>query len=144
MEYVMTPKRQLYYVLVLLFALATADHSARTSLPRPRLFGQPSARNVEYSTLLHLRGGGWLIPAGWNPFGYKITSLGEDFLAFEGSRDCDVGRFISSLKARRSRKATIKDSWREIVRASKTGQAMRIYRLVDELINFCIKAGLID
>lgn len=32
------------------------------------------------------RGGG-LIPAGYNPFGYKITPLGEAFLEFDGSRE---------------------------------------------------------
>jgi hypothetical protein len=30
------------------------------------------------------RGGG-LIPAGYNPFGYKITPLGQAFLEFDGS-----------------------------------------------------------
>ena len=91
-----------------------------------------------------LRGGGGWFFAGWNPFGYKITALGEDFLAFEGSRESDVGRFLASLKAKRTRKAALKDSWREIVRASKTAQAMRIYRQLDEFIKFCLAAGLLD
>ena len=91
-----------------------------------------------------LRGGAYLLPAGWNPMGYKITALGEQFLSLGDSLECDVGRFIASLKASRKRLSTIKDSWLEIVRASKKGQAMRIYRSIDELIDFCIKTGLID
>lgn len=91
-----------------------------------------------------LRGGVYLIPAGWNPMGYKITALGEQFLSLGDSLECDVGRFIASLKASRKRRSVIKDSWLEIVRASKKGQAMRIYRSIDELIDFCIKTGLID
>jgi hypothetical protein len=91
-----------------------------------------------------LRGGAYLIPAGWNPMGYKITALGEQFLSLGDSLECDVGRFIASLKSSRKRRSTIKDSWLEIVRASKKGQAMRIYRSIDELIDFCIKTGLID
>jgi hypothetical protein len=93
--------------------------------------------------ILSLRGGG-IIPAGWNPFGYAMTSLGEEFLKFDGSLDCDIGRFIASLKASRKTKATIKETWLEIVRVSKTGQAMRVYRKIDEIIDFCLKAGLID
>lgn len=91
-----------------------------------------------------LRGGAYLLPAGWNPLGYKITALGEQFLSLGDSLECDVGRFIASLKANRKRRSTIKDSWLEIVRASKKGQAMRIYRSIDELLDFCIKTGLID
>lgn len=97
------------------------------------------------STVLRVRGGGWwYIFSGLNPFGYKITALGEQFLAFDGSHTCDVGRFLSSLKAGRKRKVTIKAAWLEIMRASKSGQAMRIYRTLDELLLFCLKAGLID
>ncbi len=89
------------------------------------------------------RGGGTLIPAGYNPFGYKITSLGEEFLKFDGSLDSDVGRLLASLKQRK-RFATIKEQWLEILRVSKTGQSMRILRTLQELIDFCLKAGLID
>jgi hypothetical protein len=96
------------------------------------------------SAIESFRGGTYLIPSGWNPMGYKITALGEQFLSLGGSLECDVGRFIASLKSSRKRRSTIKDSWLEIVRASKTGQAMRIYRTIDELIDFCIKTGLID
>ena len=76
--------------------------------------------------------------------GYKITALGEEFLRFEGSLDGDVGRFLASLKAGRRRVAALKASWLEIVRASKKAQAMRIYRNMDDLIKFCLKAKLID
>lgn len=93
--------------------------------------------------ILSLRGGSYLIPSGWNPLGYKITSLGEEFLSYEGSLDSDVGRLLASLKKRKSTRA-IKDSWLEIVRVSKKGQSMRIYRMLDDLLQFCLKAGLID
>jgi hypothetical protein len=88
------------------------------------------------------RGGGWSL-AGWNPFGYKITALGERFLGFEGSLDSDVGRFLASLKNRKTR-AALKSQWVEIVKVSKTGQTMRIYRTLDDLIKFCLDAGFID
>ena len=91
------------------------------------------------------RGGGeYFIPAGYNPFGYKITALGEEFLKYEGSLDSDVGRFIASLKTGRKRFSTIKAQWLEVMRVSKSGQNMRIYRMLQELLGFCIKAGLVD
>ena len=98
----------------------------------------------DQSTVLKLRAGDGLLPAGWNPFGYQITTLGQEFLKYEGSLDSDVGRFLASMKASRKTKAAIKSNWLEIVRVSKTGQAMRIYRQLDDLLQFCLKAGLID
>lgn len=89
------------------------------------------------------RGGGYL-PAGWNPFGYIITPLGLKFLEFDGSLDSDVGRFLASLKKGRKKRSTLREQWLEIVRASKTGQSMRILRRLDELIEFCIKAGFLE
>jgi hypothetical protein len=94
--------------------------------------------------ILRIRGGAGFIPAGWNPFGYAMTSIGEEFLQFDGSLDSDIGRFVASLKSSRKTKATIKETWLEIVRVSKTAQAMRIYRKIDEIIDFCLKVGLID
>jgi hypothetical protein len=91
-----------------------------------------------------VRGGGWLIPAGYNPFGYKITSLGEEFLSYEGSLDSDVGRFLASLKSERKRFATLKGQWLEVLRVSKSGQSMRIYKNLQELVTLCLKMGLID
>jgi len=101
-----------------------------------------------------LRGGGWLFPRGWNPFGYTITSLGERFLSFEGSLESDVGRFLASLKGSgsggggivfgRKRYSTLKGQWLEVLRVSKTGQSMRIYKNIDALIKFCLQARLID
>lgn len=89
------------------------------------------------------RGGdGWL-PAGYNPFGLQITSLGKKYLKFGGSMDGDVGRLLSSLKSRK-KMADIQSTWLEIVRASKQGQSMRIYRTLEDLIQFCLDAGLID
>ena len=90
------------------------------------------------------RGGSWFIlPPGWNPFGYCITGLGEDFLSYEGSIECDVGRFLASLK-KRKRFAALKEQWLEIVRVSKSGQTMRIYRQLDELLHLCIRMRLVD
>ncbi|CAJ1955525.1 unnamed protein product [Cylindrotheca closterium] len=88
------------------------------------------------------RGGGW-VPAGYNPFGYQITELGEQFLAFDGSLDSDIGRFLASVKQRKSKK-TIQSQWLEIVRASKQGQSMRIYRNLDDFVDFCLKAGFLS
>lgn len=98
-----------------------------------------------YSDAISCRGGGILalIPAGCNPFGYKITELGESFLGFEGSLDSDVGRFLASVKSRK-KLAELKSQWLEIVRVSKSAQTMRIYRTMDDLIAFCIKARLLD
>jgi hypothetical protein len=89
------------------------------------------------------RGGGWFFPPGWNPFGYKLTSLGEEFLKYDGSINSDVGRFLAGLKQRK-RFYKIKEQWLEILRVSKSGQSMRIYKQVNELIAFCLKANLID
>ena len=86
-------------------------------------------------------------PAGWHPFGYALSELGERYLAFEGSRDGDVGKFLSStLSGRKSRKTRneLREYWREITRYSKKRQSMRIYRTIDDLIDFCLDAGFID
>lgn len=103
------------------------------------------------SATLDLRGGGWLIPAGWHPLGYKLTSLGEEFLAYEGSLDGDVGRFLASLKTNPNRwtfgrktSASLKDNWVEVIRVTKSKQAMRIRRQLKQLIAFCLKAGFIE
>lgn len=90
---------------------------------------------------LPIRGGGML--SGWNPFGYGLTDLGTQFLSFEGSADSDVGRFLATFKSGRKRKKTLKDQWLEIVRVSKSSQSMRIYRLLDDLWQFCIQAGFL-
>lgn len=96
-----------------------------------------------HHNLLAIRGGGWIIPAGWNPFGYRITSLGQEFLSFDGAYDSDVGRFLASLKDRKRFK-TLKAQWLEVLRVSKSGQSMRIYKKLQQLLQFCLKAGLID
>ena len=95
--------------------------------------------------VLSPRGGGALIPAGYNPFGYKITALGEQFLEIhKNCLESDVGRFIASLKNKRKSYATLQQEWLEIVRVSKSGQTMRIYRTMKEMIDFCIAARFID
>ena len=91
--------------------------------------------------LLEVRRGGGLL-AGLNPLGYKMTALGSEFLAFDGSRDSDLGRLLSSLKQRK-RTSTIKSEWLELVRFSKTGQAVRVYKDLDRLLSFLLAAGLI-
>lgn len=84
-------------------------------------------------------------PSGYNPFGYGLTDLGKEYLAFDGSLDSDVGRFLSSLKSgKRKSAAVMKEQWLEVVRVSKQGQSMRIYRKLDEMISFCLKAGFLD
>ena len=88
---------------------------------------------------LDLRGGGIL--AGWNPFGYKITQLGEEFLAFDGSLDSDVGRFLASVKTARKTEKTLKAEWLSIIKVSKKAQSLRIYRKMSELIALCLSAG---
>jgi hypothetical protein len=103
-----------------------------------------SSETPIYEKVIKLpRGGGWLVPSGWNPFGYKVTVLGEEFLLYDGSLDSDVGRFLASLRTRK-RHDVLKGQWLEVVRVAKTGQSMRVYRKLDELIQFCLKAGLID
>ena len=85
-----------------------------------------------------------IIPGGWNPFGYKITALGEKYLEFPGSRETDVGRFVASIKSERKNLTSLKSTWLEIVRVSKSGQSMRIYRTMEDIIDFCLTAKLID
>uniref|UniRef100_A0A7S2HBD1 Uncharacterized protein n=1 Tax=Helicotheca tamesis TaxID=374047 RepID=A0A7S2HBD1_9STRA len=100
--------------------------------------------NISAKSIELLRGGGLPVPAGWNPFGYAVTELGLKFLRFDGALDCDVGRFLASLKSGRKTQKFLKDQWLEVVRVSKKGQSMRIYRTLDDLIAFCLKAGFID
>lgn len=92
-------------------------------------------------------------PSGYHPFGYGITDLGRSFLEFDGSIDSDIGKFLSTFKGgagvdggggKRKSTATMKDQWLEIVRVAKTGQSMRIYRRLDEIVDFCLKAGFLD
>jgi hypothetical protein len=137
-----------FHLLVALKAASSATaktiQSSRSLADRNRFENSTAILVVnDYSHITKLRGGFGLIPSGWNPLGYKLTSLGEEFLAFEGSRDSDVGRFLASLKERK-RVKTIKSEWLEILRAAKTAQSMRIYKQRDEMIQFCLKAGLID
>ncbi len=81
---------------------------------------------------------------GWNPFGYGITKLGLEFLEWDGSLDSDIGRFLASFKSGRKREKQLKQQWLEIVRVSKQGQSMRIYRKMDDLLAFCVKAGFLS
>lgn len=92
-------------------------------------------------------------PSGCHPFGYGITDLGRSFLEFDGSIGSDIGKFLSTFKGgagdggasgKRKSTSTMKDQWLEIVRVAKTGQSIRIYRRLDDIIAFCIKAGFLD
>ena len=89
---------------------------------------------------LAVRGGGLL--SGMNPLGYKMTALGEQFLEFDGSRDSDLGRLLSSLKSSK-RHSSIKSEWLELMRFSKTGQALRVYKELDAFLAFLLQCGFI-
>mmetsp|Transcript_12447 Transcript_12447/g.34553 ORF Transcript_12447/g.34553 Transcript_12447/m.34553 type:complete len:156 (+) Transcript_12447:101-568(+) len=104
-----------------------------------------SSVNTASAVLDRIPRGGWFgsVLTGMNPFGYKITDLGEEFLRIDGSMQCDVGRFLAGLKQRKRVKA-IKEQWLEVLRVAKTGQSMRIYRKIEDLVQFCLKAGFID
>ena len=106
----------------------------------------PSNQSYYDSNISSMRGGAVnVFPAGYNPFGHSLTELGEKFLAFEGSLDSDLGKFLSTLKGgKRKTLATLKEQWQEITRVSKKGQSMRIWRTLDDIIEFCLKAGFID
>ena len=80
-----------------------------------------------------------------NPFGHSLTDLGTQFLGYDGSLDSDIGKFLSTLKGgKRKTAAVMKEQWLEIVRVGKKAQGMRIYRQLDDIIEFCLKAGFID
>jgi hypothetical protein len=125
----------LCFIFAVLYLLPHVDAKKKTPLPFV-------TKNHATSFIDIPRGGGW-IPGGWNPFGYKITPLGEQYLSFDGSLDSDVGRFLASLKTRKTA-ATLKAQWIEIVKVSKQGQTMRIYRILKDLLKFCVEAGFID
>ena len=120
-------------------------HGEQSSSPIISSSAKAANHKPTTSTPFTIPRGGFfkIIPGGYNPFGYKVTKLGLTFLEFEGSLDSDVGRFLTSIRARK-RLPDIKAQWLEIVRASKTGQSMRIYRTLDDLITFCLQAGLLD
>ena len=125
--------------------LGTTSRAAAVVWRPPSAEKRASARTDEAQQVLNIPRGGWsIIPSGYNPLGYKITALGKQFLSFEGSLDSEVGRFLASLKAHRKRRKAIKEMWLEIVRSSKQGISMRIYRELDRILDFCLKAGLID
>ena len=149
-----------YFVLLLVPAFVHVVHSNDSSgvchsyPSKPAFLGvtlgryheqQPLYNSTLNKSIQSLRGGVTLIPAGYNPLGYKITALGLKFLEIDGCLDSDVGRFLAGMKTgTRKSQSAIKDQWLEIVRVSKQGQSMRIYRTLDELIDFCLKAGFLN
>lgn len=124
---------------------------ARSLLTPPH---EPTERNRKYFSPvssaiipgINARGGAVnILPAGYNPFGYGLTDLGRKYLEFNGSLESDVGQFLSTLKSgKRKTSSTLKEQWLEIVRVSKKGQSMRIYKGLDGFIDFCLSAGFID
>jgi hypothetical protein len=133
------------------FGLIKRHHHSldRAAVGRAKLL---SFRNSEqhHQVLLCLRGGAtaagqrsWWIPSGYHPYGYQITALGEEFLSFPGSLECDLGRFLASLKTRKTTYA-LKNAWLEVIRNSKTAQALNVYKNIDRMLQYCLKAKLID
>ena len=132
-------------VIIFLDAIEAIESNSRQVTPRS-ILSTPKSNDKETIALVVdglPRGGGWMVPSGWNPWGYKLTSLGEEFLSYGGSNDGDIGRFLASVKTRK-RLSEIKNNWLEVVRVAKTGQSMRIYKNLTAIIEFCLKAGLID
>uniref|UniRef100_A0A7S2WTW5 Uncharacterized protein n=1 Tax=Rhizochromulina marina TaxID=1034831 RepID=A0A7S2WTW5_9STRA len=121
--------------------------AARGGPSQASAIGCSLGRPVAQAVLDVPRGGAsWF--AGMHPFGYKLSALGAQFLELEGARNCDVGRFLASfkstLKGGRKTTSAIKSEWLELVRYAKTGEASRIYRTVDTLLAFVVKAGFIE
>jgi hypothetical protein len=106
-------------------------------------------KHTDYSYLLYryagtlFRGGGYLSSRRLESTATRITALGEAFLAFDGSLDGDVGRSWQVSECRK-RMSAMKEQWLEVVRVSKSGQTMRVYRQLQELLDFCLQAGLVD
>lgn len=105
-----------------------------------KLWQRRLRKNNNVVAVEKLRGGGLF--AGYNPFGLVVTDLGLEFLDYEGSRDSDLGKLLSSLKVRK-RHSTIKAEWLELVRFSKSAQSTRIYQNLDKLLDFLLRAGFI-
>mmetsp|Transcript_27847 Transcript_27847/g.88516 ORF Transcript_27847/g.88516 Transcript_27847/m.88516 type:complete len:130 (-) Transcript_27847:74-463(-) len=125
---------------VVLFALLAAAALSGSQAAAP--WSQVSSPAAWTPPAEQLRGG--FNPfAGINPFGYKITDLGEKFLAFDGSKESDLGRLLSSLKSRKTT-SQIKAEWIELVRFSKTAQAAHILRTLQELLDFLLATKMID
>ena len=137
-----TLKRKFFFLFYISLCFASSHETYSHSLLKPVFFVNANAKSTPCVPTAVPRGGAFL-PAGWNPFGYRITPLGEQFLSFDGSLESDVGRFLASLKTRKSA-AVLKSQWIEIVKVSKTGQTMSIYRMLQDLLNFCVAAGFIN
>jgi hypothetical protein len=153
----LSPKSSLLVLAaMLLLALSTLDGCLAAKVdPRPYkssvVHSQQSLQDMFPASFINhpdspfqnIQRGGGLIPAGYHPLGYMISNLGLKFLEYDGSLDSDVGRFLASLKQRKS-KSTLKAQWMEILRVSKKGQSMRIYRKLEDLLDFCLQAGFIN
>ena len=63
----------------------------------------------------------------------KICAPGKGILAADESTGTIGKRFDA-----------IKSQWLEILRISKKGQSMRIYKSLQELIDFCLAAGFLN
>ncbi len=138
--------KYLILMICLLLANAYLPTDAYKYTEKLQIFGvqiqDTALKSTTVQQTIDLRGGS--IFAGYHPLGYGITQLGLQYLEFDGSLDSDVGRFLAGFKSGRKRQSVAKEQWLEIVRVSKTGQSMRIYRKLDELIAFCVKAGFLS
>lgn len=140
-----SPMHSLAWLLLLVYSANVLSRPIGVPQSERVLFVGDQTERSRTSKLIDIRGGdgSWWIPSGYHPYGYQITPLGEEFLSFQGSLDCDLGRFLASLKQRKTTYA-LKTAWLEVVRNSKTGQSMNVYKSIDEMIKYCLKAKLID
>jgi hypothetical protein len=113
------------YLLAFYFSASQGAQHSHVYSKAPSLNRFVKVRNEDTNSLraaYELRGG--YIPAGWNPFGYKLSDLGERFLSSEGALDCDVGRFLASFKTTltsgRKSRSSMKGKWLEVLRYAKT------------------------
>jgi hypothetical protein len=88
--------RVIIFVTILISSLLPTTTCIRTS-SHYGVTSVKTATSLDSEVVVALRGG--CIPSGYHPFGFKLTKRGEQYLQFEGSRDSDVGRFLSSLKS---------------------------------------------
>ena len=77
---------------------------------------------------------------------YRISSLGEEFVKIDGPVPADIGRFLTSILQAKDglSKLAIEENWETIVRLSGDTQSQRVLKKLDEIIEFCSKAKLIE
>lgn len=76
---------------------------------------------------------------------YKLSKLGEKFLAIDGPGCGDTGRFLSFVASSESlAENEIRERWSEISRLSRDSQSDRIFRNMEDIMAFCLSSGLIE